>query len=184
MKAALLEEVLEPAEPRDELPLAARAAAFGLDFSGPARMLVIRPEGVRREVSAALERAGAPHLTYRRDGGEHVDCALEPGRETRRDDTGCEVLAALPGEAFRECLFQRQRVDHLDRADLEPIVAESGVESGLQQILELEGITGTDEKADRESHRKLSRILQLFIDPDRLDTVRHLVNGSDTLREE
>ena len=35
VKAALLAEALEPAEARDLLPLAARAAAFGLDFSSP-----------------------------------------------------------------------------------------------------------------------------------------------------
>ena len=35
VKAALLAEALEPAEAHDPLPLAARAAAFGLDFSSP-----------------------------------------------------------------------------------------------------------------------------------------------------
>jgi DNA-binding PucR family transcriptional regulator len=43
---------------RDPLPLAARAAAFGLDFSQPARMVVIRSQdGVRGEVVAALVAA-------------------------------------------------------------------------------------------------------------------------------
>jgi purine catabolism regulator len=69
VKAALLEEALEPVAPRDPLPLAARAAAFGLDFSQPARMVVIRSaSGVRREVVGALEQAGVPHLVHGRDG--------------------------------------------------------------------------------------------------------------------
>jgi purine catabolism regulatory family protein/PucR-like helix-turn-helix protein/diguanylate cyclase with GGDEF domain len=69
VKAALLEEALEPAPARDPLPLAARAAAFGLDFSKPARMVVIRsPRGVRGEVVTALERAEVPHLIHGRDG--------------------------------------------------------------------------------------------------------------------
>jgi purine catabolism regulator len=72
VKAALLEEALEPAPARDPLPLAARAAAFGLDFSQPARMVVIRSAldltGVRRELVAALEQARIPHLVHRRDG--------------------------------------------------------------------------------------------------------------------
>src|SRR3954449_3463927 len=40
VKAALLEEALEPHAARDLPPLAARAAAFGIDFSAPARMVV------------------------------------------------------------------------------------------------------------------------------------------------
>ncbi len=69
VKAALLEEALEPVAARDPLPLAARAAAFGLDFSQPARMVVIRsPRSVRGEVMAALEQAGVPHLVHGRDG--------------------------------------------------------------------------------------------------------------------
>jgi purine catabolism regulator len=72
VKAALLEEALEPVAARDPLPLAARAAAFGLDFSQPARMVVIRSAldltGVRRELVAALEQSRVPHLVHRREG--------------------------------------------------------------------------------------------------------------------
>ena len=72
VKAALLEEALEPAPARDPLPLAARAAAFGLDFSQPARMVAIRSAldltGVRRELVAALEQSRLPHLVHRREG--------------------------------------------------------------------------------------------------------------------
>ena len=71
VKAALLEEALEPVAARDPLPLAARAAAFGLDFSQPARMVVIRSKldltGVRRELVSALEQAKVPHLVHSRD---------------------------------------------------------------------------------------------------------------------
>ena len=60
VKAALLEEALEPADARDTLPLAARAAAFGLDFTAPARLVVIRApgdvDGACRELVARLER--------------------------------------------------------------------------------------------------------------------------------
>jgi purine catabolism regulator len=72
VKAALLEEALAPASPHDPLPLTARAAAFGLDFSRPARMVVIRSlldlSGVRRELVTRLEHAHAAHLLQPRDG--------------------------------------------------------------------------------------------------------------------
>jgi PucR family transcriptional regulator, purine catabolism regulatory protein len=72
VKGALLEEALERVEARDPLPLAARAAAFGLDFSEPARMIVIQSpldlSGVRRQVVARLEREHMPHLAQPRDG--------------------------------------------------------------------------------------------------------------------
>jgi purine catabolism regulator len=80
VKAALLEEALEPVDAHDPLPLAARAAAFGLDFSSPARLVVIarhpRRDGaasddlarVRRELVDELEHAGIPHLAHQREG--------------------------------------------------------------------------------------------------------------------
>ena len=73
VKAALLAEALEPAEAHDPLPLAARAAAFGLDFSSPARLVVITHRGggdlasVRRELVAHLEQPGIPHLAHLRE---------------------------------------------------------------------------------------------------------------------
>jgi purine catabolism regulator len=80
VKAALLAEALEPAEARDALPLTARAAAFGLDFCTPGRMVVIRrhprrADGpapldlarVRRELGAHLEHAHVPHLIQQRE---------------------------------------------------------------------------------------------------------------------
>ena len=64
VKAALLDEALEPAQVRDLQPLAARAAAFGVDFSAAARLVVIRRRGdlagVRRELVAALEQGAHP----------------------------------------------------------------------------------------------------------------------------
>ena len=61
VKAALLAEALEPAEAHDPLPLAARAAAFGLDFSSPARLVVITRRGTA-DVRAGERppRAGHP----------------------------------------------------------------------------------------------------------------------------
>ncbi len=71
VKGALLEEALEAVEARDPLPVAARAAAFGLDFSSPARMVGNRSPvdlaSVRRELGARLERARIPHLAQERD---------------------------------------------------------------------------------------------------------------------
>ena len=63
VKAALLAEALEPVEARDLLPLAARTAAFGLDFSDPARLV---SSGVTR---AAARRAG---WTSRRSGASRT----------------------------------------------------------------------------------------------------------------
>jgi purine catabolism regulator len=98
VKAALLEEALEPAEVRDLLPLAARAAAFGLDFSRPARLVVIRSHArradprrppdlarARRELVAGLEHAHLPHLAHARS--DSIAVLVQGG-----DD---EILAAL-----------------------------------------------------------------------------------------
>ena len=82
VKGALLDEALEPVEARDALPVAARAAAFGLDFSEPARMVVVRssvdPSAVRRELVSRIERSHMPHLVQVREDGI---TALVQGRE-------------------------------------------------------------------------------------------------------
>jgi purine catabolism regulator len=78
VKSALLEEALEPIGARDVPPLAARIAAFGLDFSRPARLAVIRGHPARRDggppvdlagvhatLVAKLEAARVPHLVRR-----------------------------------------------------------------------------------------------------------------------
>jgi PucR family transcriptional regulator, purine catabolism regulatory protein len=65
VKAALLEEALEPHAARDLPPLAARAAAFGIDFAAPARMVVVRGAP---ELVARLEAERIPHLVQPRDG--------------------------------------------------------------------------------------------------------------------
>jgi purine catabolism regulator len=69
VKAALLDEALEPAQARDLQPLAARAAAFGIDFATAARLVVVRPAGdvAQRDLLAAFERAHVPHLVQQRD---------------------------------------------------------------------------------------------------------------------
>jgi PucR family transcriptional regulator, purine catabolism regulatory protein len=84
VKAALLEEALEPVAARDLPPLAARAAAFGIDFSQPARLAVIRG-AAHGELVARLDAHRIAHLVQRRDGSL---MALVQG-----DDA--DVLAAL-----------------------------------------------------------------------------------------
>jgi purine catabolism regulator len=101
VKAALLAEALAPAEARDPLPLTARAAAFGLDFCNPGRMVVVRRhprrsngrddvdlERVRRELVAHVEHAHVPHLVQQR---EDAITALVQGP----DDQVATALAAL-----------------------------------------------------------------------------------------
>ena len=98
VKAALLAEALEPVEARDLLPLAARAAAFGLDFSDPARLVVIARHPRRGEAGGARHRAASgassspssstpriPHLAHQRE--ESLTALVQGG-----DD---EVRAAL-----------------------------------------------------------------------------------------
>ena len=68
VKAALLEEALEPHAARDLPPLAARAAAFGIDFAQPARMVVVRDAHLLGELVARLDAHRIPHLVQQRDG--------------------------------------------------------------------------------------------------------------------
>jgi purine catabolism regulator len=77
VKAALLEEALEPHAARDLPPLAARAAAFGIDFSEPARMVVVRGAP---EVAARLEADRIPHLVQRRESAA-VALVQDGGRD-------------------------------------------------------------------------------------------------------
>jgi PucR family transcriptional regulator, purine catabolism regulatory protein len=109
VKAALLAEALEPVEARDLLPLAARAAAFGLDFSHPARLVVIsrhpRRDGrarldlaeVCRELVSQLELARIPHLAHQR--AESVSALLQGG-----DDEVRAALAAV-SDAFPDVVI-------------------------------------------------------------------------------
>jgi sugar diacid utilization regulator len=105
VKAALLEEALEPAEARDVLPLAARAAAFGVDFSTPVRLVVVRRAPVRtsgraaaglggicRTLVAGLEHAHVPHLAHARND-EIV--ALVQSREEPASRTLAAILESL-----------------------------------------------------------------------------------------
>ena len=84
VRAALLEEALEPSEAADPLPIAARAAAFGLDFAVPARVVVVRAADLghaRRALAAELEHARAPYLAYeRRDVGHRARAGAPPTR--------------------------------------------------------------------------------------------------------
>ena len=71
VRGALLDEVLRPAPAGDMPSLAARAAAFGLDFGAAARMIAARddtadPAVLRHELAELLARGRAPHLLTRR----------------------------------------------------------------------------------------------------------------------
>ena len=66
VRAALLEQALRGGG----ADTAARAAALGLDFAVPARVVVARgPGAVRHELGEALARAGVPHLIAEREDG-------------------------------------------------------------------------------------------------------------------
>jgi PucR family transcriptional regulator, purine catabolism regulatory protein len=102
VKGALLEESLDPVDARDLPGLAARAAGVGLDFSQPARTVVVREcaalgapvdlSVLGHELEEALGRAGVPHLLTERDGAV---VALVQGVELR--PLLGELLAAQPG---------------------------------------------------------------------------------------
>ena len=108
VKAALLVEALEPVESRDLPPLAARAAAFGLDFSDPARLVVLARhprrngaaldlEDVRRQLAGRLEHAAVPYLAHRRGGSL---TALVQG-----DDGVVAAALAATSEAFPDAVI-------------------------------------------------------------------------------
>ena len=140
VKAALLEEALEPAEQRDLLPLGARAAAFGVDFSEPARVVVLRcraerpsgspPDlsGTRRELVAALEHARIPNLVQQREG---MLTALVQG-----DDAEIGAAVAPVAEARPDIMIGIGRgvtaiADaHHSLRDAELAVARSGLDGG------------------------------------------------------
>ncbi|HET8953745.1 MAG TPA: PucR family transcriptional regulator [Solirubrobacteraceae bacterium] len=79
VRAALLDEMLGPHSPRDRAAIAARAAALGIDFAAPARVVVVRrrrdahgtdaedPIGeALDELTEALYERGVPELGTRR----------------------------------------------------------------------------------------------------------------------
>jgi PucR family transcriptional regulator, purine catabolism regulatory protein len=101
VRGALLDEALEPASPSQIASLAARAAAFELDFAAPARVVLVRRVAgaaelavVRHELGEALARARAPHLTSERDGS--VVALVQAGREPL-EAALAEVGGALAG---------------------------------------------------------------------------------------
>jgi purine catabolism regulator len=89
VRGALLEEALAPAPEADRSALAARAAAFGVDFTTPARVLVIRRDRRRdgaadlaraaRTLIGRLQEAGAPQLLARRAGADRVTALVQAG---------------------------------------------------------------------------------------------------------
>jgi purine catabolism regulator len=107
VRGALLEEALAPAPEPGSSPLAARAAAFGLDFSAPARIVVVRRHPGRdgaadlgraaRLLAARLQEAGAPQLlTQRADAIAALVQAADDDLAAAVD----AVAAAQPGVAI------------------------------------------------------------------------------------
>jgi PucR family transcriptional regulator, purine catabolism regulatory protein len=104
VKGALLDESLDPVDARDVPALAARAAGFELDFSQPARTVVVREcaalaapvdlSVLGHELEEALGRTGAPHLLTERDGAV---VALVQGLEGELRSLLDGLLAAQPG---------------------------------------------------------------------------------------
>jgi PucR family transcriptional regulator, purine catabolism regulatory protein len=85
IQGALLEDLLAGGPDADTSALAARAAAFGLRFERPARVVVARPAA--DEVATRLEATGRPCLCVRRRdavivlieaGADEIGAALEP----------------------------------------------------------------------------------------------------------
>jgi purine catabolism regulator len=102
VKGALLDESLNPIDARDLPALAARAAAFGVDFSEIARVVVLREcaalgapvdlSVLQHELEEALGSAGVPHLLSERDGA--VVALIQAGEPRALLDG---LLAAQPG---------------------------------------------------------------------------------------
>jgi purine catabolism regulatory family protein/PucR-like helix-turn-helix protein/diguanylate cyclase with GGDEF domain len=104
VRGALLEEALAPAEERGLTPLAARAAAFGVDFARPARVVVVRGaadgdlDRARRALGAGLLQAGAAHLASRRRGT--LTLLVQPAEGDGLVDALRSVAAAHPALAI------------------------------------------------------------------------------------
>ena len=102
VKGALLEESLDPLDARDLPALAARAAGFDVDFSQPARIVVLSAgpgepvdlSVLRHELEEMLGRARACHLVTERDG---TVVALVQGVEPELRALVEQLLASQPG---------------------------------------------------------------------------------------
>jgi PucR family transcriptional regulator, purine catabolism regulatory protein len=140
VKAALLEEALEPVDGRALPPLAARAAAFGVDFSQPARLVMVRghprrlaagapPDlaAVQHGLVAQLERARVPHLVHRR--GESLTALVQGG------DADVRAAIASASESWPACAIGVGRPvaaiadAHHSLRDAELAVDRAGVEA-------------------------------------------------------
>jgi PucR family transcriptional regulator, purine catabolism regulatory protein len=100
VRGALLEEALAPAPEADRSAMSARVAAFGVDFSSPARIVVIRyartEDGTAdlaravRTLAGRLEEAGAPHLVTQREAA--IAALVQAG-----DDELASAVDAIAG---------------------------------------------------------------------------------------
>jgi purine catabolism regulator len=106
VRGALLEEALAPAEERGLTPLAARAAAFGVDFARPARIIVVRAaadgdaglDRAARALAARLVQVGAPHLASRRPAT--LTLLVQPSDDAQLAAALAAVAAAHPALAI------------------------------------------------------------------------------------
>ena len=152
MKGALLDEALAPLEAEEQAPLAARAAAFGIDLSEPARVVVVQgrsrprdgaPEPdlapVRRDLVARLEHLRAPHLVTRR-ADSLVVLVQGPAAAVRPVFTGVAdahpdvavvvVVDAVPGHRPVDAEGEQDldaRVQQRSRRERSPLVHGAGV---------------------------------------------------------
>jgi PucR family transcriptional regulator, purine catabolism regulatory protein len=130
VRGALLNEALAAGGASDVASLAARAAAFELDFAEPARVLLVRPVApgadlsvLRHELAEALARARASYLVAEREAA--VAALVQAPRE-RLEDALAELDGTLAGigravtgiGAARESLRDAELA--LQRAAVEP----------------------------------------------------------------
>jgi sugar diacid utilization regulator len=104
IRAALLDEMLEPPPPREQPATVARAASLGIDFDVPARLVLVArrfdatrasPEGQLDEafarLTAALAARGVAYLATRRSGAVAVLV------QARHEDLRADLARAIDG---------------------------------------------------------------------------------------
>jgi purine catabolism regulator len=109
IRGALVEQLLEPIVGREAATLAARAASLGIDFSAPARVVLVRRRAagdrararvdlgaVRARLEQRLDAAGLRHLVARRPGAV---IAVAQGAHERLRSAIADLVDDQPGIA-------------------------------------------------------------------------------------
>jgi PucR family transcriptional regulator, purine catabolism regulatory protein len=96
VRGALLREALAALDPRQAAELAARTASFGLDFTQPARVVVLRGGEGEELTRATLEALRAPYLLTRLDEG--VVALVQAGASELSD--ALEAIVAAQEDAL------------------------------------------------------------------------------------